>query len=342
VRRYKARRKKQSVEDKAMFGRTTLRRLGALLLGFALLASAAQAQDFPTRPIKVVVGFGPGGLGDLTARLVAQKMSDSMGKPVVIENMPGAGGITAAANVARAAPDGYTMLLVSGQNAASPSLFKSLPYDANKDFAMVSTVGLFDFVVVTNAEGPYKTLQDAMAAARKDPQHFNIGTISAGSVQNLAALLFTKMSGLAVPTVPFKTTGDVVVGLMSGQIQIGFETLPGVIAQIKSGKLRALAVASKEPVPLLPGVPTVAASGVPVFKLVSWNGFVVPAKTPKSVVERLSKEMAKAVAAPDVQAKLKSFGITPHPSTPEQMQAFYDEDFVRWKQVITDAKLGQH
>jgi len=324
-----------------MFRHATTRLLGAMLLGVGLFAGAAQAQDFPTRPIKIIVGFGPGGLGDVTARLVAQKMSESMGKPVVVENMPGAGGITAAASVARAAPDGYTMLLVSGQNAASPSLFKSLPYDANKDFAMVSTVGLFDFVVVTNAAGPYKTLQEAMAAARKNPQQFNIGTISAGSVQNLAALLFTKTAGLKVPTIPFKTTGDVVVGLMSGQVQIGFETLPGVIGQIKAGKLRALAVASKEPVALLPGVPTIAASGVPDFKLVSWNGFVVPAKTPKPIIARLSKEMAKAVAAPEVQQKLKSLGITPHPSTPEQMQALYDEDYARWKQVITDAKLGQ-
>ena len=325
-----------------MFGGSMMRRFGAALLGFGLLTAAAHGQDFPVRPIKIVVGFGPGGLGDVTARVVAQKMSESMGKPVVIENMPGAGGITAAANVARAAPDGYTMLLVSGQNAASPSLFKSLPYDANKDFAMVSTVGLFDFVAVTNAEGPYKTLQEAMAAARKDPQHFNIGTISAGSVQNLAALLFTKTSGLKVPTVSFKTTGDVVVAVMSGQVQIGFETLPGVIGQIKSGKLRALAVASKDPVALLPGVPTIAASGVPDFKLVSWNGFVVPAKTPKPIIERLSREMAKAIAAPDVQEKLKSLGITPHPSTPEQMQALYDADYARWKQVIADAKLGDH
>jgi tripartite-type tricarboxylate transporter receptor subunit TctC len=268
-------------------------------------------------------------------------MSDSMGKPVVIENMPGAGGITAAANVARAAPDGYTILLTSSQNAASPSLFKSLPYDARNGFAMVSTVGLFGFVIVAKPDGPYKTLQDAIAAGRKDPQHFNIATISAGSIQNLAALLFAKMAKLDVQTVPFKTTGDVVVSVMSGQTQIALENLPAVISQIRSGKLRALAVASEKPIALLPGVPTIAESGVPEFTLESWNGFAVPAKTPKPIVDKLSKEIAMAIAAPDMQEKLKSFGITPHPTTPEEMQKMYDDDFVRWKQVITDAKLGE-
>lgn len=328
-----------------MLKRHTARWLCAVLVGLGLLRldpiQPAHGEDYPARPIKIIVGFGPGGLGDVTARLVAQKMSNSMGKPVVIENMPGAGGITAATNVAHAAPDGYTMLLYSGQNAASPWMFKSLPYDAVKDFAMVSTVGLFDFVIVTKADGAYKDLKDAIAAGKREPGHFNIGTISSGSVQNLASLLFTTKAGLKVPTIAFKTTGDVVLSLISGQVQIGFETLPGVIGQIKAGKLRALAVASGTPVGLLPGVPTVAASGVPSFKLVSWNGFVVPANTPRPIVERLSKEIAKAAAAPDVQKRLLDLGITPHPSTPMEMQATYEEDLARWKQVIVDANIGQ-
>jgi len=319
----------------------TMRSLAAVLLGIGLIVPV-HAEDFPARTIKIVVGFGPGGLGDLTARLVAQKMSESMGKPVIVENMPGAGGITAAANVARALPDGHTMLLVSGQNAASPSLFKSLPYDAVNGFAMVSTVGLFDFVIVAKQDGPYKTLGDAVAAARRDPAHFNIGTISSGSVQNLASLLYTSMADLKVPTIPYKTTGDVVAGLMSGQVQIGFETLPGVIGQINGGSLRALAVASGSPVALLPGVPTIAESGVPAFKLVSWNGFVVPAKTPRPIIDRLNKEIAKAVVEPDVRQRLLTLAITAHPSTPEEMQEIFNEDLVRWTRVITDAKIEQH
>jgi tripartite-type tricarboxylate transporter receptor subunit TctC len=150
------------------------------------------------------------------------------------------------------------------------------------------------------------------------------------------------MADLKVPTIPYKTTGDVVAGLMSGQVQIGFETLPGVIGQINGGSLRALAVASGSPVALLPGVPTIAESGVPAFKLVSWNGFVVPAKTPRPIIDRLNKEIAKAVTEPDVRQRLLTLAITAHPSTPEEMQEIFNEDLVRWKRVITDAKIEQH
>ena len=318
-----------------------VRAFGACLAGLCLLTSASGA-EFPTRPIKIVVGFGPGGLGDITTRAIAQKMSESLGKPVVVENMPGAGGITAAASVARAEPDGHTMLLVSGQNAASPSLFKSLPFNPATDFSMVSTVGLFDFVIVVGKDSPFKTMADFMAAAKREPDKINIGTISSGSVQNLSALMFTAMTGLTVPTVPFRTTGDVVTGLMSGQIQVGFETLPGVIGQLKAGTLRALAVAGEQPSSLLPDVPTAAASGAPSFVLVSWNGYVVPANTPRDVVLKLNREIAKALEAPDVRQRFIGFGITPSASTPEKMQAIYDADVVRWRKVITEAKIPQN
>ena len=212
----------------------------SIALGFCLVSlgvlAPANAQDYPARPIKIVVGFGPGGLGDITARAVAQKMSDSFGKPVVIENMPGAGGMSAAASVARAAPDGHTLLLVSGQNAASPSLFKSMPYDWANDFATVSTIGLFDFIIVVGKDSPLKNVSDLIAAAKREPSRFNIGTISVGSVQNLSAHLFASMTGLHVTTVPFRTTGEIVTALLSDQVQVGFETTPGVLGQVQSGK----------------------------------------------------------------------------------------------------------
>jgi tripartite-type tricarboxylate transporter receptor subunit TctC len=314
--------------------------LGCCLIGFSLLA-AAHAQDFPTRPVKIVVGFGPGGLGDITARALAQKMSDSIGKPVVIENMPGAGGMSAAASVARAAPDGHTLLLVSGQNAASPSLFKSMPYDWSNDFTTVSTIGLFDFIIVVGKDSPLKTIGDLVAAAKGDPAHFNIGTISVGSVQNLSAHLFASMAGLSVTTVPFRTTGEIVTALLSGQVQVCFETIPGVLGQLQSGNLRALGVSSEQPLSFLPGVPTVADSGVPDFKLVSWNGLVMPAKTPRDLVQRLNKEIAKALDAPDVRERFTSLGITPRASTPEELQRIYDVDVARWRKVIADARISQ-
>jgi tripartite-type tricarboxylate transporter receptor subunit TctC len=312
----------------------------ACLLALGLFA-VAYAQDYPSRPVKMGVGFGPGGLGDITTRAIAQKLSDSFGKPFVVENMPGAGGITAASSVARAAPDGHTILLVSGQNAASPSLFKSLPYDPVADFATISTIGLFDFIFIVGKDSPYQTLKDAIDAARRDRDKFNIGTISAGSIQNLAALLFASTTDLKVPTVPFRTTGDVIAGLLSGQLQVGYETVPGVINQLKAGTIRALAVTSEKPLPYLPGVPTTAEAGFPHLALSSWNGYVAPARTPRPIVDKLNAELAKALQAPDIRRKLIDFGITPHASTPEAMQRTFEADVVRWRQVIMDNKIAQ-
>jgi tripartite-type tricarboxylate transporter receptor subunit TctC len=319
-------------------GSDVLRWLVGCLLGLCL-AGSVNADEFPTRPIKIVVGFGPGGLGDITARSVAQKMTDAFNRQVVVENMPGAGGMSAAVSVARAVPDGHTMLLVSGQNAISPSLFRSLPYDWSTDFAAVSLLGQFDFVIVVGKDSSLKSVADVIAAAKKDPGHFNIGTISVGSAQNLAALMFSAMAGLDVPTVPFRTTGDVVKSLIAGEIQVAFETLPGVLGQIRSGSLRALAVASDQRLSFLSDVPTVAESGVAAFRLVSWNGMVVPAKTPRDIVARLNKEVRNALAAPDVRKRFIELGIDPRASTPDEMQAVYDADVVRWRKVIADARI---
>jgi tripartite-type tricarboxylate transporter receptor subunit TctC len=302
-------------------------------------ATVAGAQEFPTRPVKMVVGFGPGGLGDIATRAVAQKLTESFGKPFVVENLPGAGGITAAASVAKAPADGHTMLLVSGQNAVSPSLFKSLPYDPVGDFAMVSTIGFFDFLIVADKSSALKNVGDLLAKAKADPGRFNIGTISVGSMQNLSALLFVSTAGTAVATVPFRSTGEVITALKSGEIQVGFETLPGVIGQVRSGDLRALAVAAERRLPSLPDVPTVAESGLAGYTVVSWNGFVVPSKTPREIVLRLSKAVATAVDALDLRQRFADLGIDARASTPEAMQKVYDEDAAKWREVIVRAKI---
>jgi tripartite-type tricarboxylate transporter receptor subunit TctC len=314
-------------------------RLAACVIAVGLAGTAA-ADDYPNRPVKLVMGFGPGGLGDIAGRAIAQRMSPSLGKPMVIENMPGAGGMTAAASVARAAPDGHTLLWVSGQNAISPSMFKSVPYDWATDFTSVSTVGVFDFVIVTGKDSPLKNVGDIIAAAKADPAKFNLGTISVGSAQNLSALMFASMAGLNVTVVPFRTTGEVVTALLSGQIQAAFETLPGVMGQVQSGALRAVAVSSERRVSFLPHVPTVAESGVPDYSLLSWNGIVVPKKTPQDIVLRLNKELAAAVASPEVSKRFDELGIDPRPSTPEELQKIYDTDVARWRKVITDAKIA--
>ncbi|MBP7567673.1 MAG: tripartite tricarboxylate transporter substrate binding protein [Burkholderiaceae bacterium] len=313
-------------------------------IGLALLAATtfAAAQDFPTRPLKLVVGFGPGGLGDTVARALAQKMGESMGQPVVVENTPGAGGITAASSVARAAPDGYTLLLVSGQNAFSPSLFKSLPYDPVNSFSMISTLGRFHFLVVVDKDSPHKNLADALAAARRDPARFNVGTINVGSAQHLSARLLLTMADLDVPIVPFKSTGDVVTALKGQTVQVGVETTTGVIGQVKGGSLRALATSSPKRLTVLPDVPTVAEAGIPAlasYESDSWNGIVAPANTPREVVMRLQREIDKALATPDLRQRLLGLGIEPASSTPEELRQVFIRDAAKWGAVIRQANI---
>jgi len=313
-----------------------------VVAAFAVAAGVvgiAAAQEFPSRPIKLIIGFGAGGLGDTAGRAIAQHMSTTIGKPVVVENMPGAGGSLAASTLARSEPDGHTMLWVSGQNAIAPSMFKSLPYNWSRDFAPVATVGKFDYVIVVGKDSPLKTLKEAIEASKKNPDKFNIAVISAGSAQHLNALWFKSLTGMTVPTVHFKTTGQVVGALLAGDVQVAFETLPGVIGQIKSGTVRALAVSSGERLASLPDVPTAREAGVPEYLMTSWNGIVVPAKTPKEIVMRLNKELRTAVMAPEVKKRLADINLDPMLGSPEDLQKVFDSDLNRWRKVISDAKL---
>src|SRR4051812_32085847 len=314
------------------------RRLAATFL-FLAIAGVVSAQEYPSRPVRLVMGFGPGGLGDIAGRAIGEVMSQSIGQPVVIENMPGAGGANAALAVARAAPDGHSMLWVSSQNAIAPSMFKSLPYDWSRDFAAVGPMATFDFVLFVAKDSPLKTVRDVIEAANSNPGKFNFGSIAVGTAQNLSTLNFVAMAGLNVPTVPFRTTGEVVTALLSGNIQAAFETIPGVIGQINAGTLRAIAVSSNKRVPFLPDVPTIAESGVPNYSTYSWNGMVLPAKTPPNIVMRVNKEINSAIATPDIQKRFRELIMEPHTGTPEDLQKMYETDVTVWRRIITEAKI---
>jgi tripartite-type tricarboxylate transporter receptor subunit TctC len=312
-----------------------------LAAGIAAWASVAPlaAQEFPSRPVRIVVGFGAGGLGDIAARAIAQVMSPAIGQPVVIENVPGPGAVNASLNVARAAPDGHTMLWVSSQNAIAPSMFKALPYNWSRDFTPVGPMATFDYVLFVNKDSPLKTVKDVIEAAKKDPEKFNFGSVSVGTGQNLSALSFSQMAGLKVPTVPFRTTGEVVTALISGNVQAAFETIPGVIGQINGGSLRAIAVSANKRVPFLPDVPTIIESGLPDYWIYSWNGMVLPAKTPPQVVQRVNKEINAAIATPEIQKRFRELIMEPRTGTPEDLQKIYDADVVMWRRIITEAKI---
>ena len=317
----------------------SLVRLLAAIAASLALAAPASAQSWPSKPIKLVVGFAAGGVADVTARVVAQKLSDQLGQPVVVDNRPSAGGIVAAEAVAKSAPDGNTLLLMSNGNAVSASLFRSLPYDTLADFAPVSTLGFFDVAVVASADARIDSMASLLAYAKANPGKLDIGTINVGSTQHLAAELFRSMTGLEATVVPYKGSPAVITALRANDVQVAFEMLAPVVPQAKSGAVRILAIASERRNPAFPDIPTVAESGVPGYAASSWNAIAAPAKTPAAIVERLNAEIQRALAAPEVREKLAALGVTARGSTPDEMRRLVAADIEKWRRVIELAKI---
>lgn len=301
--------------------------------------TGAIAQDFPTKPLRIVVPFGPGGVADVTARIVAQGLAEKLGKPVVVENYPGAGGITGAQNALRSPADGYTMFLVSNQQAVSPSLFRTLPYDPVKQFQMVSLIGSFDIVMMVDEKSPYKTVGEAIAAAKKSPATFNIGTIGVGSTQHLAGELFRTSAGVTSPVIPFKSSGEVLSAVKGNSVQVAFELVPAVIGNIKAGSLKVLGVGTSKRAKMFPNVPTIAESGVPNYSATSWNGIAVATGTPAPIVATLNKMVREVVEDPTTNAKLVELGLTPQTNSPEEFEKYLVEEMGKWRKVIDDAKI---
>ena len=317
---------------------------GLILLGFLAVvvlcfAAGVSAQNYPTKPIHVIVGFGPGGVADLTCRVVAQKLSAQLGQQILIENRPSAGGIVAAEAVAKAAPDGYTLLLMSNGNAVSASLFKSLPYDPVADFASVSTLGFFDIAMITKGDSKLTSVKDVLAYVKANPGKLNIGTINIGSTQNLSAELFKGMTGIDATIVPYKGSPDVLVALRGNDVQVAFDMLAPIISQYKSGVVKVIANTSDRRFPGLPDVPTVAESGVPGYQASSWNAISAPAKTPRAIIEKLNKEINTALAAPEVKSKLLELGVVARGGIPDDLTKLLASDIKKWRGVIEKAKI---
>jgi tripartite-type tricarboxylate transporter receptor subunit TctC len=310
------------------------------LLVLALwLPACVLAQSYPSKPVRIVLPFGPGGVADITTRTIAPKMSEGLGQQVVVENMPGAGGIRAAETVARAEPDGHTLLLLTNGNAVSQALFKSLPYDPVNDFAMISTVGFFSMVIVTGADSKAKTLQEAIAMAKANPGKMNIGTITPGGTQHLAGELFRSTAGIDALVVPHKTTGEVIIAARNGNVDLAVDFIAPLLSSIKSGALRPLAMTAGKRFPGLPDVPTAIEAGVGGYDVASWNALAAPAKTPRAVIERVHQELAKALAAPEVQKRFAELGVEARTSTPEQLREFFVSESKRWTRVVEAAKI---
>ncbi len=310
----------------------------AVLAG-VLGISGASAQNYPSKPVRIVVGFAAGGVADIVARTVAPKLSERLGQQFIIDNKPSAGGIIAADTVAHAPADGYTLLLISGGNAVSSSLYKQLSYDPINDFAMVSTTGFFDIVIVADSASPYKSLKELLAAAQAKPGTINLGVINIGSTQHLASELLNSLSNRAFTIVNYRATPAVLVALKAQEVQIGSEFIAPVVEQVRTGALRTLVVAASKRSAILPDVPTAAEAGLPNFQASSWNGLAAPAKTPPAILERLSRETAAIVELPDVKDALLKLGIEARSMTPDAMRTFFRSEADKWGKVIADAKI---
>jgi tripartite-type tricarboxylate transporter receptor subunit TctC len=316
-----------------------LARWAAAIALAAATTGAGAAEPYPSRPIRIVVPFAAGGIADLTARTVAQKMSEAMGQPLVIENRPSAGSVVATQTVARAEPDGYTLLLMSNGNAVSVGLFKSLPFDTVKDLAPISTLGFFDLVVLTRADSPFKSLGDLVAFARAHPGKLNIGTINIGSTQNLAGELLKMRAGIDAQIVPFNGTPALVSALLGRSVDCAVEILGPVSPQVASSTLRALAVMGTKRRADMPDVPTVMESGVAQFDVSSWNALAAPARTPPEIVARLNREVHAAVASADVKAKLAALGVDARAGSPDDARRLLASEIQRWSEVIAKAGI---
>ena len=294
---------------------------------------------FPERPISLLVPFAPGGIADLTARAVAEHMGKSLGQPLVVENKPSAGSIVASQAVATAKPDGYTLLLMSNSNALSVGLFKKLPYDTLKAFAPISLLGSFDIGLFVPSHSRFAALKEALAFAKANPGKLNVGTISVGSTQHLAAKLFETVAGIDALVVPYRGSPAVLTALRAGEIDIAFEIVGPMLPQVGAGVVKALAVTSDKRTAALPEVPTVMQSGVAGYNVSSWNALAAPAGTPAAVVERLHRAAVEAVASADVRDKLGKVGMRLQSGTPAELQALLGSEIQRWGEVIRRAKI---
>ncbi|MBX3554280.1 MAG: tripartite tricarboxylate transporter substrate binding protein [Pseudolabrys sp.] len=304
--------------------------------------SPAMAQaKYPSRPVTIVVPFGAGGVGDLTARLAAMRLSEKLGQQFVIENKPGAGGIVAARAVTGAAPDGYTLGLVANGTAVSVAMFKSLPIDPVKQFEMISLMGTFDLVIVASADSQYQSLRDFIAAAKAKPGALNVGTISIGSGQHLAAELLKMTAGVDVQIVPHKTSGDVITSLLRNDVQIGVEIPAAVNSVLADHKVRGLATTGlkRSQVKELAGIPTVQEQGIAGFEVVSWNGFFAPVGTPKDIIATINTALHEIMAEPDIQKRYLDLGVLAEASSPADLKDKLISDIKKWSDVIQRAGI---
>ncbi|MGZ8155869.1 MAG: Bug family tripartite tricarboxylate transporter substrate binding protein [Burkholderiales bacterium] len=311
------------------------RALAALAL--LLFATTAAAQDYPSKPVRFLVGLAPGGGTDIVARILASKLTETWGQQMIVENRTGAGGSIATDMVAKAAPDGHTLLLCNmATHAIGPALHKKLPYDHIRDFAPISMVGTTPNILVVHPSMPVRTIKEFVALAKANPGKINYGSSGVGTALHLTMELFRTMTGIDVVHVPYKGGSTAGVDLMAGHIGAMFANLPTQLGAVKAGKVRALGVSSAKRHPLVPDVPAISES-VPGFEVTVWHGLCAPGAAPKAVVTKLNADVVKALSQPDVQRRLSENGVDAAPSSPEQFAAFIKKETAKWAKAVRDS-----
>ena len=318
--------------------RRALTALALMVTGLAAGRGRAQGK-FPDRPVRVILPFSAGGVADISTRLVAEALSNKLGQNFVIENNPGAGGIAAARAALAGGKDGYTLALLTNGTAISVPLFNHLPFDPLKDFVPISLIGSFETVFVTASSSPYRTLHDFLNAAREKPGTLNIGTVNVGSTQNLSAELFKSMAGIDAIIVPFRSTPEVLVALLRGDVQLGIDFYAALKAGLDNGQARAVATGGAKRSLALPNVPTVQEAGVPGFEVVAWNGLYAPAGTPQTVIDAVNAALHAVVADPELKRRALALGIAVQASTPADLDARMRSDIAKWGAVIARAHI---
>ncbi len=309
----------------------------AVLAAFG--TGAAQAQEYPTKPVRIVVPYPAGGFNDTLGRLAAKHLGDYWKKPVIVDNKPGAGTMIGTKEVAGAAPNGHTILVVQFPYAANPWLYKNIAYDTQKAFAPVLLAGRSPMLLVTHAQSPYRTASELLAAARAKPNVLTYGSSGAGSSNHLAMALFETATGTQMRQVPYKGSTPMLTDLAGGQFDVAMDLLPHAMPFMQTSRVRPLAIAASKRSPLLPDVPTAAEAGIPGYEVSSWHGFVVPSGTPQSVIDKLNTDLNRMLHEDEVQKAFAAQGVVPDGGTPAQFRGFIDGQMALWKKVVSDRNI---
>ncbi|HYF08969.1 MAG TPA: tripartite tricarboxylate transporter substrate binding protein [Acetobacteraceae bacterium] len=320
-----------------MSGTTPLRR--TLLIGALALPAVARAQDWPTRPVRIIVPYPPGGPTDIMARIVAQAVQGPLGQPFVVENRAGANGIIGSEAVARAAPDGATFLANASAHVIVPHLTRQMPFDALADFAPVTNIATVPLWLVVNPQLPVRSVAELIAHARANPGRLAYASSSQGGAPHLAGELFKFMTGVDITHVPYRGSGPAGQDLVAGTVQLMFDSMPASAGMVREGRLRALAVTTRERIAAFPDLPTIAEAGVPGYEISTWYGIWAPARTPPAIVARLQQAWATAAATPEARQRLDALGSVAVADTPEAFDRFARAEFERWGRLIRDANI---